>query len=133
MKKAYISCPLNEGLYKIREVAVKLHELGYKAEAYIRGTIYSDQKLRDADIFVLIPSGNLAGCPHNEMTEGCRKELMLARNLNKKLYMAIEYPDSVFKIRKIDLDLLREGNVSATHFLLQPIQGSVIINDYEIY
>jgi len=130
--KAYISCPIPVPTSTRNGVAGKLVDLGYTPSWWIRDTEYKDDKLREAEIFVLM--GLHAPFDYNldTMTLGCRKELALAKSLNKQLYMAYWKGGTKLNFYPINLNHLENGRVlGESGVYLQPAEK--IVNSYEIY
>jgi hypothetical protein len=103
----------------------------YDCEWWIRGTPYTDTALRDADIFVLIPRSYVFDFTMDYMTTGCKKELQLAYELGKPLYMAYRKKSGQLNIYPISLDSLKVGRVRALSG--KYLRKNEVINNYEIY
>lgn len=132
MTKAYISCPIPVVLGKIADVSVKLGELGYSPMWWTRGTDYTDTKLREADIFVLMSIDSAFDYCLDDMTAGCRKELALAQSLKKPLYMAYWKNGKNLNLYPINLKHLEDGRVLGQSGCYLRAADKVI-NQYDIY
>ena len=131
--QVYVSCPLDENAAKISEVGRKLSDMGYSPWWFERGTTYDDQKLRLADMFVLIPSSNQFDSMMDYMTPGCKKELELAHSIGKSLWLAY-WKKNVLHIYSIHLGKLADRRVMGqSRSYLQPYRVEQIINTYQIY
>lgn len=134
MKQAYISCPLDENIVKVHEVGAKLNVMGYSSWWHERGEQYGTNKLMLSDMFVLISSGNQFDFTKEGMTSGCKKELELAADLHKKLYLAYWKKGYGLHIYSINMTALERGRVMGqSKAYLQPYQTLQIINGYAIY
>lgn len=130
--KAYISCPLGESWGKVIAVEKHLINLGYEVTKFVRGDCYQDIDLREADVFVLISENNQFDFFQKDMTAGCKKELNIAADMKKPLYLAqwkggmdlIIYPISEY-------ELMKGRIIGSGGNYLQPI--SQIINTFPIY
>jgi len=129
--KAYISCPIPVAMSTIMEVAGKLNNLGYDSLWWARGSEYTEDKLREADIFVLMSIEHSFDYILDSMTFGCRKELALAKSLNKPLYMAYWKNGTTLNIYPINLKHLEDGRVLGQSGVY--LKKQEIINDYQIY
>lgn len=129
--KAYISCPILVPVSNLTEVGVKLSEKGYSPLWWIRGTDYTDAKLREADIFILMSTNSKFDYCLDDMTFVCRKELELAQSLNKPLYMTY-WKKTGLHIYPINLNHLKNGRVLGQSgiYLSNTIK---IIDNYSIY
>lgn len=129
--KAYISCPLGEDWNKVLHVQKHLVDLGYEVTKYQRGDCYNDFDLREADIFVLISSDNLFEFFQKDMTAGCKKELDVAADMQKPLYLAQWKGGMDLNIYSISEYELMKGKVKGFNKYLQPV--SQITNLFPIY
>jgi len=129
--KAYISCPIPVPRSSRDLVVVKLNDLGYSPTCWNRDTAYTEDKLREADIFVLMSVDHKFDYTLDEMTLGCRKELALAKSLNKPLYIAYWKNGTTLNIYPINLKHLDDGRVLGQSGMY--LKKSEIINSYEIY
>lgn len=130
--KAYISCPIPVAITSRDLVAIKLMELGYTSSWWIRATTYTEEALKAADIFVLMGIDHKFDYKLDDMSRGCRKELMIAQGLNKPLYMSYWKADGTLNIYPIKLNKLDEGRVLGTSGMYLG-KAAEIINDYQIY
>lgn len=131
--KAYISCPISVGTSKIIEVANTVRKLEYNPTWWEKGTAYTEDKLRDASIFILMSEHNSFDYCLDDMTLGCRKELALAKSLGKTLYMAYwKIKGEKLNIYPINLRHLEDGRVLGESGCYL---GEVpkVINNYSIY
>lgn len=132
MTKAYISCPIPVAMSALTEVANKLTRQGYEPSAWVRGTDYKDDQLREASIFVLMSQSNNFDYQLDYMTAGCRKELALAKSLGKPLYMAYWKNGKDLNIYPINLKHLEKGRVlGESGSYLGEV--SKVINNYQIF
>lgn len=132
MTKAYISCPIPVAHAKIADVSVKLGQLGYSPMWWTRGTAYTEDKLKEADIFVLMSIDHKFDYFLDNMTFGCRKELALAKAFNKPLYMAYWKNDKKLNLYPISLKHLEKGRVlGESGSYLGEV--SKVINNYQIF
>lgn len=130
--KAYISCPMTVPSSTRTHVAVKLQELGYLPTWWEKGTDYTEDKLREADIFVLMSEKHLFDYKLDDMTLGCRKELMIVKGLGKPLYMAYWKSNGELNIYPLVSRHLEDGRVLGQSG--EYLRGvSKVINNYEIY
>ena len=131
--KAYISCSIPVAQSTLELVAIKLGDLGHSPTWWARGTAYTEDKLREADIFVIMSmsGGNTFDYPLDSMTAGCKKELELAKSLNKPLYMAYWKNGTVLNIYPIVMKHLEDGRVLGQSGVY--LKKSEIINSYDIY
>lgn len=128
--KAYISCPLDEPWSKVEDLKEWLESSGYEASYHIRGERYSDRKLREADIFILILPNNKVNVNEEMMTRGCHGELITALCLKKPLYLYH------FAVQAIDENALRNHHIvrrTYPYVNLKCIKKPVVINAYDIY
>ena len=129
--KAYISCPILVPASNRQEVAVKLIHLGCETAYWERGTTYTEDKLREADIFVLMSVDHKFDYILDDMTFGCRKELMIAKKLGKPLYMAYWKNGTTLNIYPIVMKHLDDGRVLGQSGVY--LRKEEIVNSYEIY
>lgn len=129
--EAYISCPIPVPKSSRDLVATKLGELGYSPTWWARDTEYKEDKLREANIFVLMSVDHKFDYLLDDMTAGCRKELALAKSLNKPLYIAYWKGGTILNIYPIKMKHLDDGRVLGTSGMY--LKKSEIINDYQIY
>lgn len=132
MKQVYVSCPLGVDESKLREVGTKLTKMGYSSWWYERGTTYEDNKLRIADMFVLMSEHNRFDYSLDSMTAGCRKELALAQSLKKSLYIAYWKGGKILNIYPINLKHLEEGRVLGESGVYLR-DADKVIDNYSIY
>jgi len=130
--KAYISCPLGVAWTCVEDTKKKLVKLGYEVTYFTRGDCYQDFDLREADIFVLIPENNQFDFFQKNMTAGCKKELDVAADMQKPLYLAYYKGDKTLNIYPISDRQLMDGRVMGlTKNYIQPV--SQITNLFPIY
>ena len=129
--KAYISCPILVPASNRQEVAVKLIHLGYETAYWERGTTYTEDKLREADIFVLMSVDHKFDYQLDDMTAGCRKELMIAKGLGKPLYIAYWKGGTTLNLYPIVMKHLDDGRVLGQSGVY--LRKEEIVNSYEIY
>jgi hypothetical protein len=130
--KAYISCPIPVAKTSRDIVVTKLNDLGYSPTYWNRDAEYTEDELREADIFVLMSMHHKFDYLLDSMTFGCRKELMIAKGLGKPLYIAYWKNGTVLNIYPISLKHLENGRVlGESGVYLQPAER--IINEYPIY
>jgi hypothetical protein len=129
--KAYISCPIPVPKSTLELVSTKLYDLGYTPTAWVRGSEYTEQKLKEADIFVLMCIDHRFDYLLDDMTAGCRKELMIAKGLGKPLYMAYWKGGTTLNIYPIVMKHLEDGRVLGQSGVY--LRKEEIINSYEIY
>jgi hypothetical protein len=130
--KAYISCPIPVPKSTRSFVAVKLEGLGYSPTWWERSKPYTEDKLKEADIFVLMSIDHKFDYFLDNMTFGCRKELALAKAFNKPLYMAYWKNDKKLNLYPISLKHLEKGRAlggSGSY----PGGVSRVINNYQIF
>ena len=129
--KAYISCPIPVAKSTLELVSTKLYDLGYTPTAWVRGSEYTEDKLKEADIFVLMSMNHDFDYRLDDMTAGCRKELMIAKGQGKPLYIAYWKNGTTLNIYPIATKHLEDGRVLGQSGVY--LQKQVIINDYQIY
>ena len=129
--KAYISCPMPVSTGVRTRVSVKLNELGYPNSWWERGTAYTEDKLREADIFVLMSVDHKFDYQLDDMTAGCRKELMIAKGLGKPLYIAYWKGGTTLNLYPIVMKHLDDGRVLGESGAY--LRKEKIVNSYEIY
>ena len=130
--KAYISCPLGVAWTCVEDTKKKLVKLGYEVTYFTRGDCYQDFDLREADIFVLIPENNQFDFFQKNMTAGCKKELDVAADMQKPLYLAYYKGDKTLNIYPISDRQLMDGRViGLSGRYIQPV--SQITNLFPIY
>jgi hypothetical protein len=130
--RAYISCPIPVAYSALTEVANKLAGQGYSPLWWVRGTEYTDDKLKEGQIFVLMSEGNKFDYELDNMTVGCRKELALAQSLGKPLYLAYWKNNKVLNIYPINLRHLEDGRVLGESGVYLK-DADKVINNYSIY
>jgi hypothetical protein len=130
--EAYISCPIPVPKSSRDLVATKLGELGYSPTWWTRNTEYKEDKLREANIFVLMSVDHKFDYLLDSMTFGCRKELMIAKGLGKPLYMAYWKNGSTLNIYPIVMKHLEDGRVLGQSGVYLR-EADKVINDYSIY
>lgn len=109
--KAYISCPLSENWSKVLTVQKHLVDLGYEVTKFHRGEVYEDTMLKESDIFVLISQNNQFDFFQKNMSAGCKKELDIAADMQKPLYLAYWKADTTLKIYHLSEGQLMSGRV----------------------
>jgi len=129
--KAYISCPIPVAKSTRGLVFDKLTDLGYLPTFWIRGTEYTEDELKEADIFVLMSVDHKFDYQLDDMTAGCRKELMIAKGLGKPLYIAYWKNGTTLNIYPIVMKHLEDGRVLGQSGVY--LRKSEIVNSYEIY
>jgi hypothetical protein len=129
--KAYISCPISVARSTRNLVFDKLVALGHSSTWWERGTAYTEDKLKEADIFVLMSMDHEFDYLLDDMTAGCRKELMIAKGLGKPLYMAYWKGGTTLNIYPIVMKHLEDGRVLGQSGVY--LRKSEIINSYDIY
>jgi len=129
--KAYISCPIDVAKSTRNLVFDKLADLGHSSTWWARGTTYTEDELRAADIFVLMSKDHKFDYLLDEMTAGCRKELMIAKGLGIPLYIAYWKGGTTLNLYPISLKHLEDGRVLGQSGVY--LRKSEIINSYEIY
>ena len=129
--EAYISCPIPVAQSTLELVAIKLGDLGHSPTWWVRGSEYTDDKLKEADIFVLMSTSHGFDYKLDDMTAGCRKELALAKSLNKRLYMAYWKNGTILNIYPIVMKHLDDGRVLGQSGVY--LRKEEIINSYDIY
>lgn len=129
--KAYISCPIPVAKSSLELVATKLGDLGHSPMWWVRGSEYTEDKLREADIFVLMSVNHKFDYQLDDMTLGCRKELMIAKGLNKPLYIAYWKNGTTLNIYPIVMKHLEDGRVLGQSGVY--LKKQEIINNYQIY
>jgi len=132
MTEAYISCPIPVPTSKIADVADQLGKKGYSPTWWTKGTDYTDTRLREAKIFVLMSTDNSFDYCLDSMTAGCRKELALAKSLNKPLYIAYWKGGKTLNIYPIVMKHLEDGRVLGQSGVYLR-EADKVINDYSIY
>lgn len=129
---AYISCPIPVPIEKLHVVGTKLVDDGYHPTYWKRGTEYKEDQLKEASIFVLMSENNSFDYCLDDMTLGCRKELALAKSLNKPLYMAYWKGNSQLNIYPMHLVKLEEGRVlGMSGNYIQ--KANKVVNNYSIF
>ncbi|TXG80304.1 MAG: hypothetical protein E6R13_08230 [Spirochaetes bacterium] len=118
--------------YFIADVADQLGKKGYLPAWWTRGTDYTDTKLREAKIFVLMSEHNQFDYRLDNMTLGCRKELALAQSLNKPLYIAYWKRGKTLNIYPIVMKHLEDGRVLGQSGCYLR-DADKVIDNYSIY
>lgn len=117
--KIYVSCPMSIGQDKLDSVLVDLRKIGFVARAWKRNTPYiEDEYIPDCDYFVVILPDLKWTYEIDDLPSGTRKELKLAINLKKPIFIAYQTQNhgiNIYKATIGEYDI--EGIASTSHTL----------------
>lgn len=85
--KVYISCPKTVPQETLSEFAKLIRSWGADVCYWARGSIYKDNRLREADAVVVLLPNLVWKLPMEEIPMGTRGEIKLAKELGKPLYL----------------------------------------------
>jgi|SRR6478736_927854 len=117
MKTAFLSIPLKyEGfdtrnrynvVQDIREYICNLKNAKLNIRYWGEGYTYSDNDIRDSEVFIFTHEKNKGTFYLDEMASGVRKELELAMSLNKKVFLAYYKKDGTLGFYDIDHQIFK--------------------------
>jgi len=124
---------MKEPMERVSEVSKILSDYGYLPRFWVRGTVYKEDALLEAEVFVLIIKEDYYEISLGTLTAGCIKELKIAYREGKVIYLAYKTHDTV-AIVKMDKAVYGEfSRIKEMNGELIPRLTNVIINNYEIY
>jgi len=85
-------------------VACVLTDKGFAVNYWRRGTPYSDDGVKFCDIFVIILPTMQFKCNVSQLPAGTRKELKLAYNNSKDIYIGYRTADQVYRVYDCNYD-----------------------------
>lgn len=86
MKKVYLSFAYTTPAWLSEQAIEKLSEIS-EVEYYIKGSNYTDQPIKDCDVFAIILPSNSFSYEINKLSMGTKKELTQAYNLKKQIIL----------------------------------------------
>ena len=123
--KVYVSCPLSVSRTILDKFTKELvDEYDTRVFYYKQGDDYSDKDLRGADIVVCIMEDNKFSSEVTKLTNGCKKELLLALELKKPIFIGYNPKNSngpVFYQAKVE-DYILKGISGTSGYLEHKIQ-----------
>lgn len=96
IRKVYVSCPMTVSQTVLDKTMKHLENLGVAARAWERGTPYKEEdSIKYCDAFIIILPNNDFECFYpDKLPSGTKKELNLAYDLDKEIYLSYLPMDS---------------------------------------
>lgn len=109
VKSAYISCPLSVSEGDLEKVIQKTKEFNLdRVYYYKKGTAYDteayDRIIQSHDAFILVLPNFAWAMDYDKMTSGCRRELKIARDAKRKMYLAYKTTSGLVNIYVMEIE-----------------------------